>query len=374
MRVILRSAALLVATMLASAASAQTPDNSHVPLIPFDTEPFIKLKPGQNLGEVLGVTVNSKGHVVILNHPGSTNGPLFGNSSTEIFEYDANGNFVREIGHNVYGLGYTHSARFDKYDNLWVVDKGTHAVVKFDPDGHVVMNLGRRDEGYDSNLHEPVKQSAARPRDGWFGGPTDVTWDQDDNIFVSDGYENSRIAKIDKNGDWVTSWGQYGSGGVHANENPGNINNPHNLQADRNGNIYVADRGNRRIQVFDRNGKFLKFLFLNAPYDKSHHPALGSLPKDVSTRPDETMPWAICITNTPTQYLYAIDDEPGRLYKMTLDGKILGMLGISGRQKGQFNWAHAIACPSENSVFIADMNNWRLQKLTLHPERAQPAK
>jgi hypothetical protein len=372
MRGILGAAAVLAAAVAASAVWAQsTPDNSHVPLIPFETEPFIKLKPGQNLGEVLGVTVNSKGHVVILNHPGSSNGPLFGNSSTEIFEYDANGNFIREIGHNVYGLGYTHSARFDKYDNLWVVDKGTHAVVKFDPDGHVVMNLGRRDEGYDSNLHEPVKQSAARPRDGWLGGPTDVTWDQDDNIFVSDGYENSRIAKIDKNGDWITSWGQYGSGGVHANENPGNINNPHNLQADRNGNIYVADRGNRRIQVFDRNGKFLKFLFLNAPYDKSHHPTLGSLPKDVSTRPDETMPWAICITNTPTQYLYAIDDEPGRLYKMTLDGKILGMLGISGRQKGQFNWPHAIACPSENTVFIADMNNWRLQKLTLHPDRAK---
>jgi hypothetical protein len=375
MRLILQTAALLLAATLGSAASAQSPpDNSHVPLIPFDTEPFIKLKPGQNLGEVLGVTVNSKGHVVILNHPGNSNGPLFGNSSTEIFEYDAGGNFIREIGHNVYGLGYTHSARFDKYDNLWVVDKGTHAVVKFDPDGHVVMNLGRRDEGYDSNLHAPTKQSDARPRDGWFGGPTDVTWDQDDNIFVSDGYENSRIAKIDKNGDWITSWGQYGSGGVHANENPGNINNPHNLQADRNGNIYVADRGNRRIQVFDRNGKFLRFLFLNAPYDKSHHPTLGSLPKDVSSRPDETMPWALCITNTPTQYLYAIDDEPGRLYKMTLDGKILGMLGISGRQKGQFNWPHALACPSENTVFVADMNNWRLQKLTLHPERAQPAK
>ena len=192
MRVVLRSAALILAAMLASAASAQAPDNSHVPLIPFDTEPFIKLKPDQNLGEVLGVTVNSKGHVVILNHPGSSTGPLFGNASTEIFEYDANGNFIRELGQGVYGLGYTHSARFDRYDNLWVVDKGTHAVVKFGPDGHVLMNLGRRDEGYDSvNLHEPVKQSEARPRDSWFGAPTDVTWDQDDNIYISDGYENS---------------------------------------------------------------------------------------------------------------------------------------------------------------------------------------
>src|SRR6185369_9800890 len=111
MRAILGSAALIAAIICAGSAWAQpAPDNSHVPLIPFDTEPFIKLKPGQNLGEVLGVTVNSKGHVVILNHPGSNTGPLFGNSSTQVLEYDANGNFIREIGRGVYGLGYTHSA------------------------------------------------------------------------------------------------------------------------------------------------------------------------------------------------------------------------------------------------------------------------
>ena len=86
-------------------------------------------------------------------------------------------------------------------------------------------------------------------------------------------------------------------------------------------------------------------------------------------RPDQTEPWAICISPTTPQYLWVVDAEPGRLYKMTLDGKILGILGQSGRRMGQFNWAHAIACPSENTVFIADMNNWRVQKITLHPER-----
>ena len=81
--------------------------------------------------------------------------------------------------------------------------------------------------------------------------------------------------------------------------------------------------------------------------------------------PDETAAWTLCITPTPTQYLYATDTEPGRLYKLTLDGKIVGMLGESGRALGQFNWIHGIACPSENDLIIADMNNWRVLKVQL---------
>lgn len=365
----------LTTATLPTTLRAQAPqvavDNRDAPQIPFETEAFIKLAPGHNLGEVLGVAVNSKGHVVILNHPGTaTTGPLYGNATTEVLEFDARGNFVREIGHGVYGLGYSHSARFDRYDNLWIVDKGTDSIMKFDPSGRVIMNLGRRPEGYESNHFEHLKQSEALPADGWFRSPTDVAWDTDDNIYISDGYVNSRIAKIDKNGNWIKSWGRYGKGGRHADENPGAFDNPHNIQIDREGHVYVADRGNRRIQVFDRDGNFLRFMFLNAPYDKHHHPTLGNLPADVSTRPDETAPWALCISPTTPQYLFAIDAEPGRLYKMTLDGKILGMVGISGRQAGQFNWPHALACPSENVVYVADMNNWRLQKITLRPSRA----
>ena len=194
-----------------------------------------------------------------------------------------------------------------------------------------------------------------------------MAWDPDDNIFIGDGYGNSRIAKFDKNGNWVKTWGQYGTGGEHANENPGNIRNPHNIQTDRQGNLYVGDRGNRRIQVYDRDGKFLRFLFMNAPYDKKRQPVLGNMPNN---RPDETAPWALCMTNTTPQYLYTADSEPGRIYKMMLDGRILGMLGESGRGAKQFNWIHGIACPSENELFVADMNNWRVQKLTLHPARA----
>ncbi len=138
------------------------------------------------------------------------------------------------------------------------------------------------------------------------------------------------------------------------------------MQVDRQGNVYAGDRGNRRIHVFDSEGRFQRFLFLNVPYDKSRHPMLGNMPAD---RPDETAPWTLCLTNGPTQYLFAMDSEPGRLYKMTLDGRILGTIGESGRGEKQFNWIHSIACPSENELLVADMNNWRVQKLTLHPER-----
>lgn len=369
-RLLLLSFAFLAPVIALGQAQSMAPvDNSNPPILRYEIEDFLKLKKGQNMGEVLGVTVNSKGQVAILNHPGSaTVGPLFGNATTEILLFDKNGKFIKEIGSKVYGLGYSHSARYDRYDNLWVVDKGTHSVIKFDPDGKVLMNLGRRDEGFDSAFIKHKTQAEAVPQDGWFGGPTDVTWDQDDNIFVSDGYINSRIAKISKDGDWITSFGKYGPGGKNADENPYNIDNPHNMQADRDGNIYVADRGNRRIQVFDHDGNFKKFLFLNAPYDKTHHPTLGGLPKDPQTRPDQTQPWAMCISPTTPQYLWVVDNEPGRLYKMTLDGKIVGMLGESGRRLGQYNWAHAIACPSEETIFVADMNNWRVVKLTLFPD------
>ncbi len=70
----------------------------------------------------------------------------------------------------------------------------------------------------------------------------------------------------------------------------------------------------------------------------------------------------------PTQYLYASNAYPGRIYKLTLDGKVVGMLGTAGRQLKQFNWLHSIACPSENELYVADLNNWRVQKLILHPE------
>src|ERR1700724_1103406 len=289
--------------LLAAPAFAQV--GPSVPTLPFESVPSpLKYSADQNLGEVLSVAVNSKGHIVVLNHPGTaTAGPVYGNATTQIFEFDADGKLIREIGHGVYGLAYAHSVRFDKYDNLWVVDKAAMSVIKLNPEGMVMMNLGRRDEGPDEPRYRHANPPPT-PVDAMLNGSTDVTWDNDDNIYIGDGYFNSRIAKFDKHGNWIKQWGGPGEGGAHANENPGKFRNPHNVGFDRDGNLYVADGGNRRIQVFDTDGNFKRFIFLSASYDKMRHPVLGDMPV---TRPDETAPWTICITSGPTQYLYATD-------------------------------------------------------------------
>jgi sugar lactone lactonase YvrE len=359
-------------TLLAAPLFAQ----QNAPKIPFESVPEpLKYSAQMNLGEVLSVAVNSKGHVLVVNHPGSgTTGPLYGNASTQLLEFDETGKFVREVGHGVYGLGYAHSARYDKYDNLWVVDKGTHSVMRFNPAGYVTLNLGRRPEGPDEpNYYRGnglgrggETRPAADHVDGMFRAPTDIAFDSDDNIYISDGYINSRVAKFDKHGNWIKSWGTRGVSGPHADQNPSQFNTPHNIGVDRQNHVYVADRGNRRIQVFDRDGTFERFIFLNVPYDKARHPVLGNL---APNPPDETQPWTICITQGPTQYLYTSDQEPGRIYKLSLDGKILGMFGESGHDMGQFSWTHGLACPSENTLYVADMNNWRVQKIILHPEK-----
>ena len=198
-----------------------------VPEIPFETVPnFLKYSPDMNLGEILGVAVNSQGNIVVLNHPGSANyGPIWSNSTTQLLEFDKAGRFLREIGKGVYGIAYSHQVRFDQYDNLWVVDKGANSVMQFDPQGYVLMNIGRREEGYHGDV-ELASQTEARAFGGYFGGPTDVAWDSDNNIYVSDGYVNSRMTKFDPDGNFLMDWGSFGT-------DIGQFNLPHALQIDR---------------------------------------------------------------------------------------------------------------------------------------------
>ena len=353
-RFILATTVITLVSLALGAAPALAQSNA--PEIPYVSVPdYLKYPPTMNLGETLAVAENSKGHLVVLNHPGSsTVGPLFGNATTNLLEFDDLGNFVREIGQNVYGLGYGHSLRFDNDDNLWVVDKGTNAVTKFNPSGYVVLNLGRRPEGFDEFEHRPA--SDPRTQDSYFQGPTDVGWDTDGNIYVSDGYINSRVGKMDKWGNWLKTWGSYG------NEDD-QLRLPHSLQVDRQNRVYVADRTNRRIQKYDTEGNLLQTIVLNVPYDKSYQPVLGSKRPNM---PDNTAPWTLCISGGETQYLFASDENPGRIYKMTLDGEILGWLGESGRGPGQFNWIHGLSCRDEDVLYVADMNNWRVQKLLLN--------
>jgi len=340
------------------------------PEIPFESVPnFFKYPFEMNLGEMGSVAVNSRGHVFMASRS-NVSGPLFGAIATQILEFDQNGRYLREWGKNLYGFGYSHSVRVDRNDDLWVVDKGTNMVIKFNQEGHAVMVFGRKEEAPDDH-HYPSLSAPERPAqvDNYFNQPTDIAWDPDGNSYISDGYVNSRIAKIDKNGDWVKSWGIRGA-------EPGQFNTPHNIGIDASGNIYVADRANARIQVFDLDGNFKRIIKITVPPPPGKRFVLGNTPP---TPPATgTMapgaPWTICITNTQPQYLYTNDGFPGRFYKLRLpEGQVVGMFGTSGRQLGQFNWNHGIACPSENELYAADLNNWRVQKLLLHPERARPS-
>jgi hypothetical protein len=195
-------------------------------------------------------------------------------------------------------------------------------------------------------------------QDGLFNQPTDVAWDAEGNTYFTDGYVNSRVGKADKNGDWVASWGARGTG-------DGEFHTPHGIAVSPKGEIFVADRNNRRIQVFDGSGKFLRKFTVDVPPPADAKPALGNYRSTISqpTSMSPGAPDAICITPGPNPVLFIVDLFPGRLYKLSLDGKVLGMYGESGKNLGQFGWAHALACPSENEVWVGELLNWRVQKL-----------
>jgi streptogramin lyase len=332
-----------------------------VPEIPFDSTPdLLNLPNDLYLGEASGVAVNSHGHIFVFSR-GETTGPAYGAAAAQLLEFAPDGKYVREIGHHLYAWGFAHTVRVDREDNVWVTDKGTDMVVKFNPAGRVTMVFGRRQEASDEGT-EALKhvKPPLPPVDGLFRQVTDVTWDAAGNTYISDGYVNSRVAKVDKEGNWLKSWGEPGSG-------PGQFNVPHSIASDAQGNIYVADRGNRRIQVFDGDGKFLRQFTIDVPVEPNAHGPIGIRMTGGNPTMDPGAPWAICITQGPNQVLYASDAFPGRIYKMTLDGKVIGTLGTAGKQLKQFGWIHEIACPSENTLFVAELLNWRVQKLTLHP-------
>jgi hypothetical protein len=352
----MRLLVLTLAVLLSSAASAQQP----VPTIEFESVPDpLRLPQDTYFGEVAGVAVNSQGHVFAFSR-GNTKGPAYAAAAAQLLEFGSDGEFIREIGKNLYAWSFAHAVRIDKQDNIWAADKGSDQVIKFNPQGRVLMVFGRKQEASDEAgpLKHPKPPLPAE--DGRFRQVTDMTWDDKGNTFISDGYINSRIAKIDAQGNWVMSWGERG-------DKPGEFDTPHSIVADAAGNIYVADRGNRRIQVFDGDGKFLRAMTINVPVDPNARPAIGNkLPANVTGTMAPGAPWTLCITPPPDQVLFTSDAFPGRIYKLSLEGEVLGTFGESGKQTKQFGWIHAIACPSSNLLYVAELLNWRIQKLILH--------
>jgi hypothetical protein len=318
----------------------------NVPTIPHTSVPnFFKLPADLYLGEGIGIATNSKGSVFIYHRSGDT----------RLFEFDANGTFVKEWGVGVYGIEFAHQVRVDPQDNVWVVDEGTNMVIKFNPQGRVVMVLGRRPEVVAGATPTNTPEGPVLNKKYQFGRPTDVAWDAQGNIFISDGYVNSRAVKYDKNGRFLAQFaGERGEG-------PNQLNTPHSIAVDAQGNVYIADRGNRRVVVLN-NDMTLKTSYTN----------VGN-------------PWAVCITPGPHQYLYASNSNPdsntpasswditGEIYKMELDGKIIGKFGKAGKGLGEFSTVHEIDCRNPDQLFVSEISAWRAQKIILNPSKMQPA-
>ncbi|HWF01909.1 MAG TPA: peptidyl-alpha-hydroxyglycine alpha-amidating lyase family protein [Caulobacteraceae bacterium] len=351
---VVSAVALVCAT---SAAAAPGP-------IAFEASDPLQLGPDMQLGEVAGVAVSADRHIFVFQR-GHTVGPAYGAAAAQLLEFLPDGTFEREIGKNLYAWSYAHAVRLDSQGDIWAADKGSDMVIEFTPQGRVKMVVGRKPEASDEDarpLGHPVPPLP--PVKGMFRQVTDMTWDSHGNTYISDGYINSRVVKLAPDGRWLTSWGSYGTA-------PGQFDTLHSIAADAQDRIYVADRGNRRIQVFDTEGKLLRIITLDVPVPADATTLIGPTPGP-QTR--GTMapgaPWAVCITPPDAaghQLLFAADAFPGRIYEMELDGRMIGWLGKTGRQAGEFGWIHEIACPSANELYVGELLNWRVQKLTLHP-------
>jgi hypothetical protein len=337
-------AALLLAAAAVLAAPAMAQDigysNSWPLTLPHDTF----------FGMAAGVATDSKGHVFVYTR---NTDPImvlggsraFAHGGSSLYEFGPDGKFVRQIGKQIYGFLAAQQVRIDPHDNIWVVDRYSSMVIKLNPQGQVAMLLGRKPESVDVPS-TPDTGRGNPPGSGaqsdLFQSPTDVAWDASGNIFVADGIGNARIAKFTPDGVFVKSWGSRGS-------DPSQFKTAHGIAVDANGNVYVGDRGNHRIQVFDNNGNF-----------KSSITSGGD-------------PEAICISPGAHQYLFSSNsnaandlDHGGEIYKLELDGTVVGKFGQAGKGPKDFGSVNAIDCRNPRALYVAEAGNWRVTKVDLH--------
>ncbi len=268
---------------------------------------------GYTLGEAAGVEVDSHNHVWV-----------FHRGKHPVLCIDAkSGKILQSWGDGLFES--PHGLTVDSEDNIWVTDNKSHLVSKFSHEGKPMMTLGSKGVAGQDGNH--------------FMGPTDVAVSPNGDIYVTDGYGNSRVAKFDKNGKFLLEWGRKGKG-------DGEFHTPHGITLDDDGLVYIADRENIRMQIFDPNGKFLKAW-------KS--PSLGR-------------PWGVDFRGG---YLFVADggdlttesNNRNRAMKMDLNGNVLAKWGSFGSQDGQFYWAHHISAGDNNDVYVVDVNNgMRVQK------------
>jgi DNA-binding beta-propeller fold protein YncE len=294
----------LLTVVLVSAPALSSRCQETGPRLNYEAVPdFFQLPPGEHFVEPAGVAVNSKGNIYV-----------FHRGKHPLMEFDSAGKFVRSIADDLFVTA--HTLRVDAEDNIWTTDVGAHVVLKLSPEGRVLLALGRMRMPGDDVLH--------------FNQPTDVAFDRDGNLYVTDGEGNSRVLKFDKYGNVLLGWGMKGSG-------PGQFDLPHSIAIDGD-LVYVGDRENARIQVFDRDGRFLREWKLGHPF-------------------------GLCIARDHS--IYMCDAIAGHILKIDREGKIVGVIAGPEPSKGRHFDPHQIALDKENSIFAAEVMPWRVQKFRL---------
>ncbi len=272
---------------------------------------FPQLPPDVKLGAVSGVATDAAGNVLV-----------FHRGEPPILVFEPGGKLVRSMGKGLFSS--PHGLRLDRDGNVWVTDNFNHTVLKLSPEGKVLLTLGVRDRRGVDERH--------------FDRPTDVAFAKNGDVYVSDGYGNSRVVKFNKDGKFLLAWGTKGTG-------DGEFNLPHAVRVDSKGRVYVGDRENNRIQVFDADGKFIRKI-------------------------EGVAPFGLFITADDT--LFVADGRANRVVKMTAEGKLLSSWGEKGTGAGQFDLAHGVTVGADGAVYVGDINGKRVQKFV--PARAKEPK
>jgi peptidylamidoglycolate lyase len=282
---------------------------------------------GYIIGQGTGVGIDSKNNVVVFHRAGRTwvepfPIELIKNPTIAIFD-GKTGKLLSSWGQDLFIM--PHGLTVDERDNIWVTDVGRHQIFKFSHDGKLLMTLGEREKPGADGSH--------------FDRPTDVAVLKDGSFYVSDGYRNTRVVKFSADGKFQYEWGKKGNG-------PGEFNLPHGIATDNQGRVYVCDRSNARVQIFDPMGKYIS---------EWKDPQMGR-------------PYGISIGINGDVFVVDGGDQPqeypdrGGAVRMSQSGKILDSFGSFGNYDGQFRLAHDVAVDKNGAVYVIDTWGMRIQK------------
>lgn len=283
------------------------------------------------LGNPTGIGIDTNQNVFVF-HRADRKWPLIGSmpdtyiSTKTILMLDAkSGKIVNSWGNNLFIM--PHGLTVDKNNNIWVTDVGLHLVFKFSHEGKLLMKLGKAGIAGNDSAH--------------FNRPTDIAVLQDGSFYVSDGYGNSRVIKFSSTGKYLFQWGTKG-------DKEGEFNIPHAIDLDEKGNVYVADRENRRVQVFDPAGKFLK-QWTNKTF--------GSI---CSITFDKTKRGFIAVDDAAS--LFGLKHNGSDIILFDSTGNLLNQFGRNGAYNGAKRWYHDVAIDNEENIYVGDILGNKLQK------------